>query len=286
MIAPMLIVFTDLDGTLLDSRDCAWIAARPALEVLDEMGTPVVFCTSKTRAETEYWRKQIGNRHPFIVENGGAMYVPSDYFALSFQAPVYRDGYAVIEFGDPYSLLVEVLREASVEADCRVTGFHDLTKEEISLRYGMTLEQAGLAKCREYDEPFEILDPHAERLLNAIERRGKRWMRGGRFHHIVGANDKAHSVRLLSHFYERAFGKVTAVGLGDGMNDVAFLSAVDIPIVIKSAASSRLHGMVRNSRVTDLPGPAGWNRAILEICRNRRLASNPLQPQPASAFSQ
>lgn len=66
----MQTVFTDLDGTLLDHETYSWEAARPALERLELSGIPWILVTSKTRAEVELWRKQLGNRHPFIIENG------------------------------------------------------------------------------------------------------------------------------------------------------------------------------------------------------------------------
>ena len=264
----MLIVFTDLDGTLLDHKSYAYEAARPALALLKEMRIPLVFVSSKTRAEVEVWRERLENSDPFIVENGGALLVPCDYFPLACQSALCRDGYAVVEFGDPYESLVQALRAASIESRCRVVGFHDMSIEEISVKCGMPREQAALAKNREYDEPFEILDPAPERLLESIRRRKKRWTRGGRFYHILGANDKVHCVRLLIHYYERVFGKVTSAGLGDGLNDARFLGAVDIPVVLASADSVKLLAKLPKARHVDLPGPEGWNRAVVELLRS------------------
>ena len=75
-----LIVFTDLDGTLLDHNNYRWEAARPALEQLRARRMPVVLCTSKTRAEVLPLWEELGLRDPFVVENGGAVYIPRDYF--------------------------------------------------------------------------------------------------------------------------------------------------------------------------------------------------------------
>jgi mannosyl-3-phosphoglycerate phosphatase len=261
----MLIVFTDLDGTLLDHQSYSYEAALPALARIKELGVPLVLTTSKTRAEVEYWRRRLDNFDPFIVENGGALYMPTAYFPLTLTAPAFRNGYAVIEFGDSYQKLVDVLRKASAESQCRVAGFHDMSQEEVRSRTGLPMELATLAKQREYDEPFLILDPWCERLYERIEAHGKRWTQGGRFHHIIGANDKAHCVRLLTHFFQRAFGDTTTIGLGDGLNDARFLRAVDIPVVLKSDASAKLAARVPQARTSDCPGPEGWNRAVLEI---------------------
>jgi mannosyl-3-phosphoglycerate phosphatase len=266
----MIIIFTDLDGTLLDHDTYSYDAALPALAVISDLCVPLVICTSKTRAEVELWRTRLKNRHPFIVENGGALCVPRNYFPLSFNAPVWRGDYGVIELGDSYEELVNTLCIASAESGIRVNGFHQLSTEAVAEMCGMSIAQAMLAKQREYDEPFEILDSPAERLLCSIKNRGKRWTRGGRFYHITGANDKAHCVSLLTHYYREVFGDVTSVGLGDGLNDAAFLNVVDIPIVLPSAASEQLRKVVPRCRLAHSPGPEGWKDAVLQILGSHR----------------
>jgi len=75
------IVFTDLDGTLLDHHTYDYSPALPALAKLQERQIPLVFCTSKTAAEMIPFRTEIENVDPFIVENGGGTYIPESYFA-------------------------------------------------------------------------------------------------------------------------------------------------------------------------------------------------------------
>jgi ribonucleotide monophosphatase NagD (HAD superfamily) len=48
---PSPLVFTDLDGTLLDHDTYDWTPARDALDRLTRAGIPVVFTSSKTAAE-------------------------------------------------------------------------------------------------------------------------------------------------------------------------------------------------------------------------------------------
>jgi mannosyl-3-phosphoglycerate phosphatase len=226
---------------------------------------PLVLCTSKTRAEVEVCRLWLGNQHPFIVENGGALYIPERYFPRSIHTPRHRDGYAVIEFGSPYHEIVHSLRMASLESGCSVRGFHQMSLEEIGARCGMTAAAAGLAKQREYDEPFDILEGNAQELLGAIQKRKMRWTRGGAFYHILGANDKAHCVNLLRYFYTKMFGPVVMVGLGDGMNDAGFLKSVDISLILKSAASADLKRLIPRGRIYEPGGPQGWNAAVLDL---------------------
>lgn len=259
------IVYTDLDGTLLDLHTYSFDPAKAALESLKKEGVPLVFCTSKTRAEVEFWRAQLDNQHPFIVENGGAIFVPRGYFR--FRCPNSRiDGdYEVIEFGAPYRELVSLLRRASGESGCRVLGFHQMSVAEIAIRSLLPVFLAERAKVRAYDEPFEVVEDGAHRLLNVIERQGKRWTRGNRFYHLTGMHDKAMAAQVLTRLYRRAFGEVATVGIGDTESDARYLNTVDTPILVRSRFSSHLQDSVRRGQVTQWPGPYGWNEAVLGV---------------------
>ncbi|RLB68721.1 MAG: mannosyl-3-phosphoglycerate phosphatase, partial [Deltaproteobacteria bacterium] len=68
-----LVIFTDLDGTLLDRDSYSWQPARNALERCRQCRVPVVAATSKTLAETEVVSREIGLDPRFIFENGGGI---------------------------------------------------------------------------------------------------------------------------------------------------------------------------------------------------------------------
>ncbi len=254
----MKLIFTDLDGTLLDHRTYSFEAARPALEHLRRNAIPWVLVTSKTRAETEYWRRRLGNEHPYIVENGAAALIPRGYFGASVPER--------LEWGRPYAELVAALEEAAREAGCAVRGFHGMTVEEVAVACNLPPELAALAKQREYDEPFELLDPPREAaLIEALARRGVRVSRGGRFYHATGPADKARAVLALKRLYEEAAGPVTTVGLGDALNDLPFLRVVDLPVAVRSPQAPLLTAELAVARLTAERGPEGWNAAVLEL---------------------
>jgi mannosyl-3-phosphoglycerate phosphatase len=262
----MDVIFTDLDGTLLDRDTYSWEAARPALDRLRQQGVAWVLVTSKTRAEVEFWRRCLENEHPFIVENGGAAFVPLGYFPYAVRGGKRRDAYEAFEWGTPYEELVADLQRASRMSQCRVRGFHEMTPEEVANLCDLPLKQAVLAKQREYDEPFLILDPdRAGALAAAIEEQGRQWTRGGRFWHILGANDKALAVEALSALFERGNAPVRTIGLGDGLNDASFLNVVAAPVLIRSPQAAELKARVPHGLVTDRPGPEGWNEAVLAL---------------------
>jgi len=130
------VIFTDLDGTLLDHETYSFSAAVPALEILNEKGIPLVFCSSKTRAEIEYWRDKLGNRHPFISENGGGIFIPLSYLAEDDvraavpKAKIVHE-YHVLVLGTTYRVLRGALRDLRVSG-FDIKGFGDMSAPEQS----------------------------------------------------------------------------------------------------------------------------------------------------------
>ena len=60
------------------------------------------------------------------------------------------------------------------------------------------------------------------------------------------------------------------MGLGDSLNDLSLLQEAEIPVVVQNPASdaaARLLRKVPTARLTDVPGPQGWNDAILEVVK-------------------
>jgi predicted mannosyl-3-phosphoglycerate phosphatase (HAD superfamily) len=81
-----IIVYSDLDGTFLDHRTYSCADSLNAFHLLTGHGVPIVFCSSKTRAEIETILEELPVKNPFIIENGAAIYVPLDFF----QFPIHQ----------------------------------------------------------------------------------------------------------------------------------------------------------------------------------------------------
>lgn len=295
------VVFTDLDGTLLDGRDYSFDAAREALELIRSKSVPLVIVTSKTRAEVLEIRERLGCARPFmadpfITENGGGIFIPVGYFPFDVGkksgggevtgAEVTGNeasgGYDLITLGAPYEEVCRGLREAAREAGVKVRGFADMTAGEVAELSGFSIEDAVRAKERDFDEPFVIGDDGGGEggddgendgdgeapgcLLDAINARGYGWTRG-RLWHILKGHDKGRAVRILKGFFTDLYGKITTVGIGDAANDRAMLEEVDIPVLVKREDGGHEEMEIAGLLRTDDIGPAGWNEAILDILK-------------------
>jgi mannosyl-3-phosphoglycerate phosphatase len=267
MNAKEMVVFTDLDGTLMDHDTYAFEEARGALDALERRSIPVIICSSKTRAEIEACQHRMDLRAPFIVENGAAIFVPRGMLNMGKQDFVERGPYEVVELGTPYGALCQTWKEIKNLEGLQMKGFSEMTPQEISDRTGLPLEEARWAAMREYTEPFVFSDaPDRMRLLERLlQEKGLQVTRGGRFYHITGQNDKGKAVRILKRLYEQTRGgtKVWTVGLGDSANDIPMLMHVDMPVVIRKKTRGWEFVPAFGAVVySGEPGPRGWAQAI------------------------
>lgn len=258
------IIITDLDGTLLHPATYSFVEALPALGLIEDRRIPLVLCSSKTRAEIDVYRQRLHNTHPFIAENGGGIFIPHGYFSQPVTA-AQLDGYQVVVLGMPYAEIRQRFVELRDQFGAKVRGFGDMSVAEIAVLTGLPPEEAALARQRDFDEPFIFDGEPDEGFLQAIETAGLRWTRG-QFFHIMGAHDKGRAVQLLKALYEQESGAVDTIGLGDGLNDLPLLSAVEQPVLVRHEDGSyetriELPGMLKTRRA----GPAGWNETMLEL---------------------
>ena len=257
-----LVIFTDLDGTLLDRDNYSFGAARPALLELRRRQVPLVFCTSKTRAEVAPLRRRLKNAHPFIVENGGGIVIPRSYFG--------QETPSRIQLGRPYAEMTAALDELARRSRVRVRGFHQLSARQIADATGLRLTEARLAKKREYDEPFWFLgaDEAARAGFVRLARRsGLDLTTGGRFWHLFAGSHKGLAVRRLVALYRRSGGRpLRTLALGDARNDLPMLRAVNRAVLLPSPDGSFDRTVLRSLPTVfrgSAPGPEGWNEAVL-----------------------
>jgi len=265
-----IIIFTDLDGTLLDYSTYSFEKALTALNLIKQNKIPLIICSSKTRKEVEYYRKKLNNNHPFISENGGGIFIPRSYFEFEFRSSEFEvtdeNDYQCIRLGAKYSDLRKTIEELRREG-FRVKGFGDMTIREISEETKLSIHEAEMAKERYFDEPF-ILDAdetETMRLFAAIKSKGFN-VTQGRFFHILGNSDKGKAVSILIELYKKQLGKILTVAIGDSSNDVPMLEKVGCPIIVQKpdGAYDQRVNLLKLIKANGI-GPDGWNRTVLSL---------------------
>jgi mannosyl-3-phosphoglycerate phosphatase len=263
--AAKTVIFTDLDGTLLDPLTYSDAAASSLVASVVNKGLPLIFCSSKTRAEQEVYRRRLGITDPFIVENGGAIFIKQGYFPFAYQYHRVFADYHVIELGIAYPEIRERLKEISRQHQLTITGFGDMTPEEITKLTGLDLASARLAQKREYEETLNLGAKDIDSVLPKLAAAGLTWNRGGRLYGVSGGNDKGRATKILIKLLKQKLGRIKTIGIGDGPNDLPMLAEVDFPVLVQKPGNYwekiDLPGLYRVKG----EGPRGWTRAIREL---------------------
>ena len=286
--SPSHLVFTDLDGTLLDHHTYSWKEALPALEHCRKNGVPVVLVSSKTRAEMEVLHGELKLSAPFVSENGGGVFFPKKTFKVApagaFTSETQgRNGKEDLwqwSLGTPYAHLIQALDEMRKSLGWSIKGFSKMDAAEISRLTGLDEKSASLAAMREFDEPFifEGKTPDdLEPLYHLAAERGLMIVSGGRFHHLLGNNHKGQAMAKIESWYNSQCecngedNHIPTIALGDSPNDFPMLLRADFPVMILSERNfPELKKKIPKLKTTRYPGPKGWNVAILDILNNSK----------------
>jgi mannosyl-3-phosphoglycerate phosphatase len=261
----VIVIFTDLDGSLLDFEDYSYEKAKPSLTKIRHGDVPLIMTTSKTRREVERLQKEMGIHEPFIIENGNAIFFPENYRGFSLPEGIRHEGYVCMLLGNAYTDIrhfIEKHRRAGIR------GFRDMDVKEIMHHTGLPHEEALLAKEREFSEPVVLAEGcDVDALAQQAHQYGLTLVRGGRFHHLSGeGQDKGRAVAIVTDIFRKQMEKsFITVGIGDSANDLPMLERVDVPILIPRHDGSFADMEMPNLRKARYPGSRGWNDMMEEI---------------------
>ena len=262
-----LIIFTDLDGSLLDEDTYSASPADSLFETLNTHGIPVVFNSSKTFPEILKVRRSLGNHQPFVVENGSAVYVPLDHEIAGTNGLEPAHGYLRYVLGVSHQRITDFL--GWVGEGFKYSALTQMPGQECASVTGLSGSDVLMAQAREFSEPLLWRDSEAslKKLSDMALSEGLRLVMGGRFVHLMGDTDKKLAQRWLVNrmrlIYEKDY-KVMA--LGDSENDAQMLADADHPVLIRSEKHGFPH-IETESPVyrTKRTGPGGWHEAVRTI---------------------
>lgn len=259
------VVFSDIDGTLIDIFTGQFNTTIKFVNQLREYGIPLILCSSKTEAEQIELRRRANVSDPFIVENGGAVIIPLGYFEnMTYYESKYSvmetGNFQIIELGKPASQIKSALQKIRASSQFKFKSLSDLSIDEISTVTKMSTDAVSRMTQRKYGETIvEIKNDDLPGFVTKVQDFGLKVIFGGRFFDITGGNDKGTAVKILVDLYRRKYGgDVVFFGIGDSKNDESMLKFVDFPMLVQRPDGTWYDLKVDGLNKLNGIGPDGW----------------------------
>lgn len=244
------LIFSDLDGTLLDHKSYSFSKAKPALKLIKEKEIPLILTSSKTHSEIKKIQYKLSNNDPFIFENGSG---------VSYKGQI-------VNFGIPHKIIQQELTKLSKSYKFKC--YTKLKLIDVMRLTGLSETNAKLSQQRKFSEPIIWTDDAHKKdmFLNEVKKYGLIGVTGGRFLTISSHHDKAKALNWVKLKIEKEQNQsFKTIGLGDGKNDINMINACDIKILIKNN-NENLHQ--KNWIYSKKIGPSGWNEEIIKVLKN------------------
>lgn len=267
--ARTLLVFSDLDGSLLDHHSYSFSAAMPTVAALDRLGIPLILASSKTAVEMLELRAALANTHPFIVENGAAIFIPRHCFPEQPAGTVAQGDCWVHEMAPARSQWLDALATLSTEFPGEFDYFARAGVVGIMAMTGLPKAAAMAANERRYSEPVNWLGSAQRQTLfiQRLQEAGATVVKGGRFLSVSGHCDKGQALRWLRARYLdlAAVSAAHDLAIGDSDNDRPMLEAARSALVIRSPVHdfpplAKTDSVIYSRQY----GPQGWAEGVAQ----------------------
>jgi predicted mannosyl-3-phosphoglycerate phosphatase (HAD superfamily) len=183
---------------------------------LDHEGIPAVWLTSRSRLQFDEPRRKLGHTHPFIAEDGCAVYLPEDYFHLRPESVVAKQHkkstvrlgrFTCIPTAEALPAAAEALETLSEDTGVPVVTLRSLSPRELVQNTNLPQRDAELSRQRDFDEVFffaGVSDEDVQRFLTEGRNRKLQFRQHGVLWSIAIGASVQRCIHELSQLYDRA----------------------------------------------------------------------------------
>ncbi|MDX2068033.1 MAG: HAD-IIB family hydrolase [Haliscomenobacter sp.] len=258
-----LVLFSDLDGTLIDHHTYDTRASEGALRLLVGRSVPLVFCSSKTFAEQSYLQRQLGMRHPFIFENGSAVAIPDGFFPEKWYSTAHtKAGYDIVVFAHADALNLG----ATLQQIGGLKGYKVASDAELSAATGLSGDALIRARERWFTETLlsPLAGEHLREVENLLQAVGYSLSRGGRFFTVQSARvNKGKAVLWMMELFRQNYAQSPVfAAIGDSPNDVPMLEVVNVPFLVQRPDQTWAEVEIPQIIRIDAIGPSGFDKTV------------------------
>ena len=257
-----ILIFTDLDGSLLNHSNFEFNTIKPFILKCLRNNIRIIPNTSKTKNEVEFFSEQLGVDIPYIVENGSAIHnldlVCSHFGKNNKSLILSRTADEIFEI---FNNKVPV----SLRNQCLF--LKDMNASKQSKVLGLNGEKLTSALNRLYSIPLIFNGPIEikNELISIFNDLDIKLHEGGRVINICDNCSKGDAMKIILKKMEGIKKKYHSIVIGDSPNDISMLALSNQPCVVplpdeENLNKLKLKKVIRANQVA----PDGWKEVVLK----------------------
>ncbi len=261
-----ILIFTDLDGSLLHRDTFKFDPIKDYIISLVDRGIIIIPNSSKTEKEIEKFNKELGVKLPYISENGASIQ-GLNLINANFPNKIIlsREKEELIKiFNDK---IPEQLKDKCIQIS-------KINKNEQEKIFGQKDDNLKNALNRKYTLPFLFKGDKNEKnkLSKILSNNSLTLQEGGRVVNLCDNINKVKSMNKVIKILKKTEDKIKSIAVGDNYNDLDMLKSCDVPCLVFNEKFKLDQINIDNLIFSNLPSPEGWadviKKALVKIENN------------------
>ena len=251
-----IVVFTDLDGTLLDRDTFKFDTIKDYIISLLNRGIIIIPNSSKTEKEIEKFNKELGVEIPFISENGSSIH-GLNLINVNFPS-------RIILSREKEQLLKIFIDKVPEQLRNKCIQISKLSRNQQEKIFGQKDDKLRDALNRKYTLPFLFKGDKNEKnkLLKILNSSTLTFQEGGRVLNLCDNINKVKSMSKVIKILKKTENEIKSIAVGDNYNDLNMLKNCDIPCLVFNDKFKLDQININNLIFSNNPSPEGWADVI------------------------
>ena len=255
-----ILIFTDLDGTLLNRDNFKFESTKPFLKELKKKDIIIIPNSSKTEDEIIEFNNEADFKYPFVSENGSIIH------NLNFLNHEFPDKIMLARHTHEIQNIFDKNINQDLKSKCKVIS--SLTMSEQTQIFGLPENKLKQVFKRSCTIPiiFEGNNEEKLSLKKLLLKNGLDYMEGGRVLNLGDRINKADAMKKITQMLENKFRcKPKTIAVGDNHNDLEMLQNSDIPCLVKNDKFLKKNLQIKNLIISKQAAPEGWVEIVLSL---------------------
>ena len=248
-----ILIFTDLDGTLLNRDTFKFDSIKTFLKELKNRNIIIIPNSSKTEDEIIEFNNEANFQFPFISENGSIIH------NLNFLSGEFPDKIILAKNVNEIQKIFDKNINQDLKSKCKVIS--SLTTSEQIQIFGLPENKLKNVFKRTCTIPIKFVGNNEEKLLlkNMLLEIGLDLKDGGRVLNLGDRINKADAMKKIIIMLQQKFkSKPKTIAVGDNHNDLEMLKNSDIPCLVKNNKFINKDLQIKNLIISKQTAPEGW----------------------------